>query len=76
MDAPLTVFSHRVPIPCLAWRAPIYEDRHDQDPLPSGHLAIRTIQGRNGAFNVGRLSTSIGEFVIKNAMLEQHVEGS
>ncbi|QNR00121.1 hypothetical protein BGI51_22135 [Pseudomonas oryzihabitans] len=40
-----------------------------------GHLAIRTIQGRNGAFNVGRLSTSIGEFVIKDAVLEQHVEG-
>ncbi|WP_156357497.1 MULTISPECIES: DUF3275 family protein, partial [Pseudomonas syringae group] len=28
-----------------------------------GYLAIRTISGRNGAFNVGRLSTSIGEFV-------------
>jgi len=40
-----------------------------------GHLAIRTIQGRNGDFNVGRLSTSIGEFVIKDAVLEQHVEG-
>jgi len=40
-----------------------------------GHLAIRTIQGRNGTFNVGRLSTSIGEFVIKDAVLEQHVEG-
>ena len=40
----------------------------------SGHLAIRTIQGRNGAFNVGRLSTFIGEFVIKDAVLKQHVE--
>jgi len=40
-----------------------------------GHLAIRTIQGRNGDFNVGRLSTSIGEFVIKDALLEQHAEG-
>ncbi|KTT49689.1 hypothetical protein SB11R_10160 [Pseudomonas oryzihabitans] len=41
----------------------------------SGHLAIRTINGRNGDFNVGRLSTSIGEFVIKDALLEQYVEG-
>lgn len=40
-----------------------------------GHLAIRTISGRNGDFNVGRLSTSIGEFVIKDALLEQHTEG-
>ncbi|RMN90867.1 hypothetical protein ALQ51_02062 [Pseudomonas cannabina] len=35
-----------------------------------GYLAIRTISGRNGAFNVGRLSTSIGEFFIKDALLD------
>lgn len=40
-----------------------------------GHLAIRTITGRNGDFNVGRLSTSIGEFVIKDALLDQYNEG-
>lgn len=40
-----------------------------------GQLAIKTIHGRNGDFNVGRLSTSIGEFVIKNAELEQYSEG-
>ncbi|MBI6855909.1 DUF3275 family protein [Pseudomonas cichorii] len=40
-----------------------------------GHLAIRTISGRHGYFNVGRLSTSIGEFVIKDALLEQYTEG-
>lgn len=40
-----------------------------------GHLAIRTISGRNGDFNVGRLSTSIGEFVIKDALLDQYNEG-
>jgi len=40
-----------------------------------GHLAIRTISGRNGDFNVGRLSTSIGEFVIKDALLDQYSEG-
>ena len=40
-----------------------------------GFLAIRTINGRNGEFNVGRLSTSIGEFVIKDALLDQYDEG-
>jgi hypothetical protein len=40
-----------------------------------GQLAIKTIHGRNGAFNVGRLATSIGEFVIKNAELDQYREG-
>lgn len=40
-----------------------------------GQLAIKTIHGRNGAFNVGRLTTSIGEFVTKNAELEQYREG-
>jgi hypothetical protein len=41
----------------------------------SGQLAIKTIHGRNGDFNVGRLATSIGEFVIKNAELDQYDEG-
>ena len=41
----------------------------------SGQLAIRTIHGRNGDFNVGRLATAIGEFVIKNAELDQYREG-
>jgi hypothetical protein len=40
-----------------------------------GQLAIKTIHGRNGDFNVGRLSTSIGEFVTKNAELDQYREG-
>jgi hypothetical protein len=40
-----------------------------------GQLAIKTIHGRNGDFNVGRLLTSIGEFVIKNAELDQYSEG-
>ncbi|WP_122576020.1 DUF3275 family protein, partial [Pseudomonas viridiflava] len=31
--------------------------------------------GRNGEFNVGGLSTSIGEFVIKDALLDQYDEG-
>jgi hypothetical protein len=40
-----------------------------------GQLAIKTIHGRNGDFNVGRLTTSIGEFVAKNAELDQYHEG-
>lgn len=40
-----------------------------------GQLAIKTIHGRNGDFNVGRLVTSIGEFVTKNAELDQYREG-
>lgn len=40
-----------------------------------GQLAIRTITGRNGDFNVGRLVTSIGEFVVKDAQLDQYKEG-
>ena len=40
-----------------------------------GQQAIKTIHGRNGDFNVGRLATSIGEFVIKNAELDQYREG-
>jgi hypothetical protein len=38
-------------------------------------LAIKTIRGRNGDFNVDRLTTSISEFVIKNVELSQYDEG-
>lgn len=41
----------------------------------SGHLTLRTIRGRNGPFNVGRLVTPIGEFAVKDAELEQYPEG-
>lgn len=40
-----------------------------------GQLAIKTIHGRNGDFNVGRLLTSIGEFSVKNPELDQYPEG-
>jgi len=40
-----------------------------------GQLAIRTISGRNGLFNVGRLVTDIGEFVVKDPELDQYKEG-
>ena len=41
----------------------------------AGQLAIKTIHGRNGDFNVGRLATSIGEFTVKNPELDQYKEG-
>ena len=40
-----------------------------------GQLAIKTIHGRNGDFNVGRLQTSIGAFKVKDAELDQYGEG-
>ena len=50
-------------------------------PLPAssivvpGQLTLRTIHGRNGPFNVGRLVTPIGKFAVKDAELEQYPEG-
>jgi len=41
----------------------------------SGQLAIRSVIGRNGAFNVANLETSIGKFTIKDAVLDQYEEG-
>lgn len=41
----------------------------------SGTLAIRTIQGSRGAFNVGRLLTEIGEFAVKDSLIEEYDEG-
>jgi hypothetical protein len=40
-----------------------------------GQLTLRTIRGRNGPFTVGRLTTPIGEFAVKDAELEQYPEG-
>ena len=41
----------------------------------TGTLVVRTIHGRNGPFNVGRLESEIGEFVVKDAELDQFTEG-
>lgn len=41
----------------------------------TGKLAIQTKNGRFGKFNVGYLITDIGEFVVKNAELDQYPEG-
>jgi len=41
----------------------------------SGRLAIKIINGRNGAFRVGTLQTDIGEFSVKDKILDQYDEG-
>ena len=40
-----------------------------------GQLALRTIRGRNGPFTVGRLTTHLGVFEVKDPELEQYPEG-
>ncbi|GLK91180.1 DUF3275 family protein [Pseudomonas turukhanskensis] len=40
-----------------------------------GQLTLRTIRGRNGPFTVGRLTTHLGVFEVKDAELEQYPEG-
>jgi hypothetical protein len=38
-------------------------------------LTIKTINGRNGPFNVGRLLAEEGEFAVKESLLDQYEEG-
>lgn len=40
-----------------------------------GTLTVKTISGRHGDFNVAKLTTSIGEFTIKDAILDQYEAG-
>ena len=42
----------------------------------NGTLRVRSINGRNGAFNVADLTTEIGEFKVKDAFLDQFEEGA
>src|SRR3546814_4010239 len=50
--------------------------RHTRCALVTGfQTCALPIYGRIGDFNVGRLATSIGEFVVKNAELDQYREG-
>ncbi|MGR7526959.1 DUF3275 family protein [Klebsiella aerogenes] len=43
--------------------------------IVTGKLVIKTINGRNGEFNVGLLETAIGSFSIKDRELEQYTAG-
>lgn len=40
-----------------------------------GELFIKTVYGRNGPFNVGRLVVSLGKYAVKDAELDQFKEG-
>jgi len=40
-----------------------------------GVLSVRSIHGSRGDFKVGRLTTEIGEFAVKDATLDQYDEG-
>jgi hypothetical protein len=42
----------------------------------AGKLVVKTINGRNGAFNVGLLETAIGSFSVKDRELEQYSAGA
>ncbi|MDR8402142.1 DUF3275 family protein [Paraburkholderia sp. USG1] len=41
-----------------------------------GTLDVRTIKGSNGPFQVGELTTSVGDFKVKDKMLEQFEPGA
>ena len=40
----------------------------------TGTITVKTINGRNGDFNVGRLTTEIGEFNVKEG-IEEYAPG-
>ncbi|GLT20182.1 hypothetical protein GCM10007938_39650 [Vibrio zhanjiangensis] len=42
----------------------------------TGTLTIKTITGRFGDFNVGNLECELGEFAIRDALLEEYTEGT
>ena len=46
------------------------------NPIFKGILTIREINGRNGAFKVGILNLSIGEFAVKDSLLDQFDPGT
>ena len=46
------------------------------NPILNGTLAIREINGRNGPFKVGTLQTSLGEFAVKDSLLDQYDSGT
>lgn len=41
----------------------------------SGTLTIKIVNGRNGPFRVGSLHTEIGDFAVKDSVLDQYDEG-
>lgn len=59
-----------------ATHSPARVPRTDSGPVAlSGTLVVKWISGRNGDFAVGDLRTPIGEFRVKDALLEQFDAG-
>jgi hypothetical protein len=55
---------------------PSARERADPGPIAlPGTLLVKWINGRNGEFAVGDLRTSIGEFRVKDSLLDQFDEG-
>ena len=55
---------------------PARTSREDTGPVAvKGTLIVKWIAGRNGEFAVGDLRTPIGEFRVKDALLDQFDEG-
>lgn len=50
-------------------------DRSVSPIVVPGQLTLRIIRGKNGPFPVGRLSTHLGVFEVKDPELEQYPEG-
>jgi hypothetical protein len=50
-------------------------DLSDRPVTVNGRLAIKTLHGRNGDFNVGRLQCRLGNFWVKERELDQYKEG-
>ena len=50
-------------------------EKSESPVIVPGQLTLRTIHGRNGKFNVGKLDCQLGKFTIKDAELEQYPEG-
>src|SRR3546814_4263837 len=66
-------FAHSSPRGGL--RAPTAAHPSTSPIIVSGQLTLRAIRGRNGPFTVGRLTTHLGVFKVKDAELEQYPEG-
>ncbi|MFA0077683.1 DUF3275 family protein [Vibrio artabrorum] len=41
-----------------------------------GTLSVKTITGRYGQFNVGHLECALGEFAVRDGLLDEYAEGS
>lgn len=56
------------------------QQSHSRSPVATacvtlhGVMKVKTVNGRNGRFVVGKLSTPLGDFVVKDTLLEQFLD--